>query len=112
MALMGRCAVLPFVFFLITGAGRTADLPALVPAPNSIAAKPCSQSGMPLGRALRFARDIDPGGFALVRERWRALGIPAPVRAARPEVTARVLADARSDAPVRYGLDIGAAAVR
>jgi hexosaminidase len=111
MALVGRCAVLPFVFFLVTAAGRTADQPALVPAPSSIASKPCPQNGMPLGRALRFARDIDPGGFALVRERWRALGIPAPVRTGHPDVTVRVPANERSNSPVKYTLDVGAASV-
>ncbi len=32
---------------------------------------------------MRFAAAIDDGGFAIVRERWSALGIPAPVVAAR-----------------------------
>jgi hexosaminidase len=112
MALVGRCAVLPFVLFLVIGVGPTPDRPALVPAPRSIASKPCAPNGLPLGRALRFARDVDPGGFALVRERWRALGIPVPVRAGRPDVTARVRANQRSDGPANYALDVGAAAVR
>jgi hexosaminidase len=110
MALVGRCAVLPLVVLLVTGAGRT-DMPALVPAPGGIVSKPCSRNDLPLGRALHFARDVDPGGFALVRERWLALGIPAPVRSGRAVVTARVPANAPSDSPVRYTLDVGAAAV-
>jgi len=112
MALVGRCAVLPLVLFLVTGAARIADPPALVPAPASFASTPCPRNGMPLSRALRFARDVDPGGFALVRERWRALGIPPPVRAGHPDVTARVRANPRSAGAAAYALDVGATAVR
>ncbi len=55
---------------------------ALVPAPSSIERKACT---LPLTRPLVLDRDsVDPGGLALLRERWRALGIPAPVVARQP----------------------------
>jgi len=97
----------------MTGAGRAADLPALVPQPGSVHWKPCAGNGLRLNRALRFARDIDPGGFALVRERWRALGITPPVRAARADVTARVSSPGVGPAAsAQYTLAIDSATVR
>jgi hexosaminidase len=57
--------------------------PALVPRPQKMT--PC---GAPraLDRPLRFPANVDPGGFELVRERWSALGIPAPVIASPADV--------------------------
>ena len=55
--------------------------PALVPAPQRLEPVPC-RTPVALDRPLRFAAGTDPGGFAIVRERWTALGIPAPVLAA------------------------------
>ncbi len=112
MALVRCCAVLPLVFFLVAGAGRAAELPALVPAPRSADSKPCPRNGMPLRRALRFGRDVDPGGFALVRDRWRALGIVPPVRAAHADVTVRVLRRGALRASAQYTLDVGATSIR
>jgi hexosaminidase len=113
MALVRCCVVLPLVYFLMTGAGRAADLPALVPQPGSVYWKPCAGDGLRLNRALRFARDVDPGGFALVRERWRALGITPPVRAARADVTARVSSPGGGPAAsAQYTLAIDPATVR
>jgi hexosaminidase len=112
MAFVRWCVALPLVLSLVTGVGRAADAPALVPAPRSIDLRPCSPNGVPLNRALRFARDIDPGGFALVRERWRELGIPPPIRALRADVSALVLRHARANAPAQYTLDVGAKTIR
>ncbi len=55
-------------------------MPALVPRPQALRAIPCAAPHA-LDRALTFAPNVDPGGFALVAERWTQLGIPAPVRA-------------------------------
>ncbi|MDB5041398.1 MAG: hypothetical protein JWN27_2124 [Candidatus Eremiobacteraeota bacterium] len=41
-------------------------------------ASACS-APLALRRPLRFPATIDPGGFELLRSRWTALGIPAPV---------------------------------
>jgi hypothetical protein len=61
---------------------------ALVPAPNEVRALPCPAT--PLRTPLRFQQSVDPGGFELLSERWRALGIPAPIRVARdPDVVVR-----------------------
>jgi hexosaminidase len=53
--------------------------PALVPQPSSMSAIPCKAGAVTLNRPLRFPRGTDPGGFELLRARWVALGIPAPV---------------------------------
>jgi len=52
--------------------------PALVPSPTTMSAADCS-APLVLRRPLRFPAMIDPGGFELLRSRWTALGIPAPV---------------------------------
>jgi hypothetical protein len=72
--------VLALALFLIASRAAGAA-PALVPLPLHVAAGACS-TGPDLRRALRFSAAVDPGGFAIVRERWTALGIPAPVVAA------------------------------
>jgi hexosaminidase len=53
-------------------------LPPLLPQPATIRALPCA-APISLARPLRFSRWVDPGGFELLRSRWIALGIPAPV---------------------------------
>ncbi len=68
---------------LVLIASRAAGAaPALVPRPLQITAGACSD-GPGLARSLRFAAGVDPGGFTIVRDRWRALGLPAPVISAR-----------------------------
>ncbi len=47
----------------------------------------CTGGGLNLDRPLRFPPTIDAAGFALIRERWSALGITAPVRSVRTNVT-------------------------
>ncbi len=64
-------------------------MPALVPRPNALASLPCA-APRALDRPLLFARDVDPGGFALVRERWTGLGIPAPLRAGHGDVAVAI----------------------
>ena len=73
--------VLALALFLIASRAAGAA-PALVPLPLHVVPRACS-SGPSLQRALRFSAAADPGGLAIVRERWTALGIPAPVVAAR-----------------------------
>jgi hypothetical protein len=74
---------------LVVAAMRASDAePALVPAPLQQAALAC-RAPLALDRPLTFPAGVDPGGFAIVRERWTALGIPAPVIAKRgPSVVA------------------------
>ncbi len=70
---------------------------------------------MRLDRPVRFAPDTDPGGFAIVRERWRALGIPAPVRRATADVRtgADPIVDRAGLAPTpQYTLSVSPHAVR
>ncbi|HEY4440260.1 MAG TPA: glycoside hydrolase family 20 zincin-like fold domain-containing protein [Candidatus Elarobacter sp.] len=54
---------------------------ALVPQPQRLAPASC-RAAFVMSRPLRFPASIDDGGFALLRERWAALGIPAPTRVA------------------------------
>jgi len=82
-------------FVLLAGAAATASPalgapnglpePALVPRPFSVRAASCS-APRALDQALRFPATIDRGGFELLRERWSALGIPAPVIGSPPDV--------------------------
>ena len=48
-----------------------------MPQPLHVASRPCA---LRLERPLAFPAAVDPGGFELLRDRWRALGIPAPRR--------------------------------
>jgi hypothetical protein len=112
MILARRCVALLLAFVLHPSDARAAAFPALVPQPHVLDWKACADGGFPLDRPLRFPRAIDAGGFALVRERWRALGIPAPVRGARADV--RVRASAGGDRPAwaaGYSLDVERAAI-
>ena len=54
----------------------------LLPQPRSVAAAQCSAALVPM-HALHTASDTDPGGVAIVNERWRALGL-APLRTRGP----------------------------
>jgi hypothetical protein len=65
-------------FLLLATASAGYAAPALVPAPSHLTSVPC-RNPISLAKPLRFPREIDAGGFELVRERWRALGIPAPI---------------------------------
>jgi hypothetical protein len=66
------------VFLLLATASVGSAAPALVPAPSELQSVPCRGS-ISLARPLQFPRTTDLGGFELLAERWRALGIPAPV---------------------------------
>jgi hexosaminidase len=66
------------VLLVAAAAEGASAAPALVPAPYRIAPVAC-HAPLSLARPLRFPRTIDPGGFELLRERWKALGIPTPV---------------------------------
>jgi hexosaminidase len=87
--------VRPFLvlaFVLLAGTAATVNAapaalprPALVPRPVSVRDTPCAAPHA-LDRPLRFPPSIDRGGFELLRERWTALGIPAPVVASPSDV--------------------------
>jgi hypothetical protein len=66
------------VFLLLATASVGSAAPALVPAPSELQSVPC-RGAISLAHPLQFPRTTDAGGFELLRERWRALGIPAPV---------------------------------
>ena len=71
------------MFCLAPVAFRTASAaPALVPRPAEVRTAACVRD-LDLRRPVRFPNDVDPGGFTIVRERWSALGIPAPIIVAR-----------------------------
>jgi hypothetical protein len=57
--------------------GKTLPIPALVPQPLAASPVDC-EAPLSLDRPLRFDSSADPAGFELLRERWSALGIPAP----------------------------------
>ncbi len=80
--------------------------PALVPQPQHVAALACEKP-IALNRPLRVPAGVDPGGFELLRERWRALGIPPPVRVARGGDVA-LTRDANASAE-HYALEVRAA---
>jgi len=60
-------------------------MPALVPQPQSVKPMTC-RAPISLDRPLRFPKNVDPGGFEVLRDRWIALGIPAPFLAEKPDV--------------------------
>ena len=70
------------IFILLATASAGSAAPALVPAPLDVKDVPC-HGVISLARPLQFPRGVDAGGFELLRARWRALGIPAPVLVAR-----------------------------
>jgi hypothetical protein len=75
--------VIVAVVLLVAGSLRAAcAAPALVPRPILMQASVCG-AGFGLRAPVRFPRGVDPGGLELVRERWTALGIPAPREVAR-----------------------------
>ena len=101
----------PISLVLLLVASRAAlAAPALIPRPLHVEARACG-SGLSLARPLRFAPPVDPGGFEIVRERWTALGIPAPVVSDGVSADVAVAALARA-AEGAYTLDAGRAGVR
>ena len=75
-----RCVLAcAFLVLACAGAAHASNEPQLVPAPNSLAVSACGARSATLDRPLRFPASVDPGGFDLVRERWSALGAPAPI---------------------------------
>lgn len=94
----------------VVAATRASDAePALIPAPAQLSSPACA-APLDLRRALTFPAGVDRGGFAVVGERWSALGIPAPrLDAAAARVTFARLADAP---PEGYTLRVDAAGVR
>jgi hypothetical protein len=101
-----------------------AVLPVLVPQPQTMEPRSCAGGGLSLAQPLAVARDIDPGGLEIVRERWKALGIPAPdqgsertetsahprVRSAPRPLILRTTARGRTDGT--YAIDIDETGVR
>ncbi|HEY0394509.1 MAG TPA: family 20 glycosylhydrolase [Candidatus Elarobacter sp.] len=69
--------------------GPPVAVPALVPQPATVRALRCP-APLSLARSLRFPPGIDPAGFELVRSRWTALGIPAPLIATPANVVVRL----------------------
>jgi hexosaminidase len=65
--------------FVLLCANAAAAEPALVPRPSTLTPLAC-KAPLALNRPLRFPSSVDPGGFELLRDRWIALGIPAPAR--------------------------------
>ncbi len=94
--------------FVLALTGAASAAPALVPRPNAIGPAKCAHP-LSLAAPLAFAPDTQPGGLELLRERWRALGIPAPRLARSGERAAvafrRRSGDAASEA---YGIVVGA----
>jgi hexosaminidase len=77
---------------LLASASAVSASPALVPAPAELKHTAC-RGAVNLSRPLRFPYGIDAGGFQLLRERWTALGIRAPVVAGPRSATDRSLID-------------------
>ena len=57
----------------------------LLPRPTQVVPIACAHA-FGLGHPLRFSVDVDPGGFELLSNRWRKLGLPLPIRAHHSEV--------------------------
>ena len=74
------------IVLAVTASRAASANPVLVPAPAQYTAAGC-RAPLRLGRPLTFPAGIDRGGFALVRERWTALGLPAPRVAPRAAVS-------------------------
>ncbi len=96
--------------FLVVAAMRAVGAqPALVPAPAQRSEPFCAHA-VALDRPLTFAAGVDRGGFAIVSERWRALGIVAPrTAAAHADVTFAAL---RGTASGAYTLRVDGTGVR
>jgi hexosaminidase len=95
-------------------AAETIPAPALVPQPATVNRLACD-APLRLDRPLLFSGLADRGGFELLRERWTALGIPAPQLSAsdrsgrRLDVRFRPTANARTvHQPDAYALKVRA----
>jgi hexosaminidase len=98
--------------FLVVAATCAADAnPALVPAPAQRVSLACA-GPLTLARPLVFAPSVDRGGFTVVRERWRSLGIPAPIAGSKSERPLVTFAHAPGGVPGSYTLRAGTAGVR
>jgi hypothetical protein len=96
---------------LVVAAASASDAaPALIPAPLQRTSPACPRA-LSLARPLTFPPGVDPGGLAIVRERWRALGIPAPAAGAARARTAVTIAAAAGGAEA-YTLRVDGAGVR
>jgi len=105
-------------FVLLAGAAAAASpalaaanelpQPALVPRPFMVRAASCTAPRV-LDRPLRFPATIDRGGFELLRERWVALGIPAPTTGSRSDVALSAPSVFRPAAFETYRLRTGTA---
>jgi len=85
-------------FILLAGVAGTAPAdanglrlpdPALIPRPADLRRLTCD-APISLDRPLRFSQYADPGGFELLRARWTALGIPAPILSASDRAGGRL----------------------
>jgi hexosaminidase len=99
--------VLAFVAAIVATTSVASALPALVPQPRSLSARACP-AALALDRPLALAAGLDPGGVELVRERWAALDIPAPLTA---RGRAAVRASERPSPPGGYELTVDGASV-
>jgi hypothetical protein len=103
---------LAFALALILIASRPAGAaPALIPRPLHVTAEACGK-GLDLRRPLRFAAGIDAGGYTIVRERWLALGLPAPVTSAPGAAHDVDIVTDRSLGAEAYRLSAGRAGIR
>lgn len=98
---------LALVFFLFAARAAGAE-PALVPRPLQQTARACN-APLTLDRPLTFPAGVDPGGFEIVRERWTALGILAPVIA--KHAAPAVVTDDSAHGTTAYDLQVTATGV-
>jgi hypothetical protein len=93
---------------IVAAARAAAAAPALIPAPAELRAPACA-AALSLDRPLTFPAGVDRGGFAIIRERWTALGIAPPRIGADPRVSFAALPGAPPEA---YALRADGAGVR
>jgi hexosaminidase len=107
-----RVLRLAFALALILLASRPAGaVPALIPRPLHVVATACG-NGLQMRRPLRFPAGIDAGGYAIVRERWQALGLPVPSISARSAAHDVDVVMDRSLGAEGYRLSAGRAGIR
>jgi hexosaminidase len=113
MTLVRSCALALLVCAASTSVARAAERPALVPQPSRVDWPACPGGGYPLDRPVRFPAAIDAGGFQIVDERWRALGIPGPVRSAAADVRLSAASGANRPpwSPAAYSVRVGPASI-
>jgi hexosaminidase len=107
-----RVLRLAFALALILLASRpAAAAPALIPRPLHVAAAACG-NGFEMRRPLRFPAGIDAGGYTIVRDRWKALGLPAPVVSVRDAAHDVDVVTDRSLGAEAYRLSVGSRGIR